>query len=780
MKKSKIVSLIIVIFICLSTVSYAGNLQKNFNSNGYTAITETTKTENMEQSSCALVIRKNNNKLTTSVNGASHSFEIIDGMFIDTKNTNNTIFSIKIKSADGTKEYATLSNSISYLEEEDVYLISLSTGGADISYDDLVFEFEMRDESGTKLEPVIVSPGINNLDVQRNVVEKGEGFLAGLIALVKDGLGAVSGMVESLLTDLVLRFADGILYVVSRAVGEVVTIDRLIFNKVDKVNINYWTVSSTDNTVKGMMAKVVNPWYAVFYKIAIMVYMIVLIIVGIEVLLNSTAEKKAKYKEVIMSWVVGVAMLTLFPYVMKYIVVLNEAVVTTMEEYHSRDANTVASKNVPSIITVDSKTARESFGKSEFITLMTGVTFEDAVNISEINDAMMQTRLAAQETGRFVLTAVYVIMIGQMIILLFMYYKRAFMLAFLVTIYPLIAMTYVVDKLGDKKAQSFGIWFKEYIVNVIVQMFHAVVYILIVGTGFKSYMLTGGQNWLFMIISVLFLFEGEKILRNIFGVKSSANTIGDLASGGLAAFGVYKSIKGLGKGSKSIGSESDNAINSEANDRINQRRAVPAIPTSAPEGAPATSTGQYTGNDPDGVNTSGFDAGAAEDVAMKNALERRLTRGMLSGGINFGAKAASGIIGTTYGMSKGSTGKGGLAQNAIAGGIAGRAVGEIAAKPFEAIANKGEQIHHGNKEARKIEQGDYDEKLGLNLASNGESIIPEDVDPNEIIGRHGESTQEIYRQALAEMTRVAASKGAARGRLAYQQYIERNTKRRGD
>ena len=68
-----------------------------------------------------------------------------------------------------------------------------------------------------------------------------------------------------------------------------------------------------------------------------------------------------------------------------------------------------------------------------------------------------------------------------------------------------------------------------------------------------------------------------------------------------------------------------------------------------------------------------------------------------------------------------------------------------------------------------------DEKLGLNVPQ--EALIPPDVNMDEIVGKHGESMQEIYRQALAEMHRTTARKGKAKGEMAFWNYIEHNTKK---
>lgn len=591
-------------------------------------------------------------------------------------------------------------------------------------------------------------------------------------------------MVEEIIVETLLKVGDGIFYIVSTSVGELVTTDAIVYNSVDKININYWEAGGA-GSVKSIMSEVVETWYPVFMTIAMVVYMVVLVFAGLQVLLHSTAEKKAQYKEYLVSWVMGVMILCLFPYVMKYTVKLNEAAVGAMASYVSYAPPAV---NKPAILN-DSSAAMKIFGKIEFVEKMTGLGSISTSNVSSITDPMLQTRAIAQLNVNFVLVVVYFILIGQMIVLLFVYYKRAFMLAFLITVFPLVAMTYAIDKMGDKKAQSFGIWFKEFVVNVIVQTFHAVVYVVLVNSSVSNYIATKGSNWLFMIISILFLFQGEKILRNIFNVNSSANTLGTLAATGAVMVGAASKLGG-GKSSNDVASGQDAADSKAAGLRQTARTTMGAGGTSVPQvmnqgggttTAPTPSTqgpenaGQYRGNDPDGVAPGGFDLGKAQDTVLQGAMARRLKGGLARGMVKGAGRTVGGIMGATYGLSQGDTADGKMLDNAIGGTYAGATLGEGVVSPISAGVNAIERRVSGNKLAKQIESGKMDENLSLNVPQ--EALIPPDVNMEEIIGKHGESMQEIYRQALAEMARTTARKGKAKGEMAFWNYIEQNTKK---
>lgn len=628
-------------------------------------------------------------------------------------------------------------------------------------------------------------------------LEAGEPGRLDFWGLLTNTENVIIRMVETILNDMLIPLGDGVLYLVSKSVGEVVTIDGLIFGDVKKVSINYFdTAGETGNSIKAIMRPVVNTLYNLFFQIAVIVYMMMLVVTGIQVMLQSTANKRAKYKEYMVSWLVGVCILMFFPFVMKYIIALNNAFVTSIGDYMGGKRKIItdeqrAEKNAR-LNEIEDGAACKLFGKDGFVELMIGSTYynthveiDDKIYIRKIPDVMLQTRVMAQKLGRIVLTIIYFILIGQTIVVLVMYYKRTFMLAFLITIFPLVAMSYAVDKAGDKKAQSFGIWSKEYIVNVIVQMFHATVYALLVGGGVKTFIETEGSNWMFLIISTLFLFQGEKILRNIFNIKSSANTIGDLAATGVMVYGVAKKISDL-KPSKDKGQGKDGQDERDARNRLNENRAQRTIQQANPinteadeGGAPSNrqeltgpaNAGQYTGNDSEGVEHTGYDGSTAKDSVVANALKRRLTKGSLSGVANSAGKGMGFIMGATYGMSKGDTGKGGLLGEAFVGATAGKAIGEGLNKPLVSALNKVEQVRYGNKLAEKIENGDMDAALTLG------NMPPPNIDENKIIGENGETVQEIYRQALAEMARITARKGKAKGELAYWTYIDKHTKK---
>ena len=703
------------------------------------------------------------------------------------KNGERQKFSYKIKNGEDDIKTSLINNS-----DGSVY-VKLPSG---VTYDDL--------QNSTLVvgdEEISLKSG-NIYYEQREVTEGDKTWLGNLWGLITDTVNTVVNLVEATINNILLPFGDGFLYEISRSVGEQVTIDGIIFNSVEKVDANFWATGS-NGSVKNILSKVVTYWYNVFRKIAIVVYMITLVGIGISIMLNSTAQKKAQYKESLMSWVVGVAILFLFPYVMKYTIELNNAVVGKMQKEVQSDGISTSTDNdpdkQPTFGTISDTEALKTFGNDDFIFMMSGKYCIDKngnMDPTKINDTMMRTRLLAQKTNKIILTVIYFILIGQTSVLLFAYYKRAFMLAFLITIFPLVAMSYAIDKLGDKKAQSFGIWFKEYIVNVIVQMFHAAVYVLVVNASVNSFLETNGSNWLFMILSVLFLFEGEKILRSIFNVKSSAGTLGDLAVTGATVMTVATKTAGLFGGNKN---SNDLSANDQKHEKEIAQRSQAATAAQNAKAEPQSTDIQADGGSTAIVANSDDNKKAneskplpsdvssvsqsARDAVAKKVYERKKKGRKLSlSNVNRTLATGAGtLIGASYGLA---TGKG--AGDVFNWAEKGKAVGRTVGQPVSAALSKVDNLYTGMMMQRDINNGEMDQELGIEDAARlsaeelsraqaeaeARAANGEDISVDEVIAQYATKKQEIIRRALAAYANRTARKGEASGRLKLEKYID--------
>ena len=343
--------------------------------------------------------------------------------------------------------------------------------------------------------------------------------------------------VEKMFAMLVNGIANALNYIVARAIGQQVVIDDLVFNEYPPTRIDYFKGAGAtgiseiiwgDGTMPGLSVTVVE-CYSFFRSIAIIGYMIMLIYMGIRILLASTGQSVSHYKTLFMYWVTGVAILFLYPYVMKYTIKLNDGFVATVSANRS-NYNVAPTRNSMKPISTSS---------------FEDIDFSENAFESNGSDYMSQIANDANQGKRFAMALVYLILTWQLITLIIHYYKRVFMVGFLIAIFPLVVLFYALDKIGDGKSQAFNHWNKEFMLNVLIQSFHAVVYVFVCGSIYASYSANTGIDYILVIIGSTFLFTGEEIIKKIFSQSSPAGgvkSLKDTAAGTMAKVAVAKGI----------------------------------------------------------------------------------------------------------------------------------------------------------------------------------------------------------------------------------------------
>ena len=309
-------------------------------------------------------------------------------------------------------------------------------------------------------------------------------------------------------------------------------------------------------------------------------------------------------------------------------------------------------------------------------------------------------------------------------------------------------------------------------------MFHAVVYVLITGAGIKLYMTNGGKSFIFMMLCIFFLFEGEKILRSIFGIKSGANSMADLAASGAIVWGMAKKSKELlKKDSDDIGSEEDKKAAEEAKRRMKNRsnkekednaRAIAALEERRENEEDTRSYGEYQGeqNERQGVRSQEYSDQAAMDYITAERMNRKKWyTSALKKGVVVAGKATGVTLSTTRALADGKTNLG-----EVVGSIsAGEAAGKTLVSPIALAIDKVENKVIDSKISREIASGDLNEKLGLdNIRIN----LNDDVNPEDYEKKLTNRT-EAYSKALEEYARRG---GGAKGEIAYYDYLEDNLK----
>lgn len=379
--------------------------------------------------------------------------------------------------------------------------------------------------------------------------------------------------VEEMFASMLNGIATAINILVGKALGRSVTIDDLVFDDYPDTKLSYfaktrpsddasdiiWGVRASGSTAddgKGGLHETINQWYRFFRSIAIIGYMIILVYMGIRIMLSSTGKGVAQYKSLFMYWVMGVIILFFYPYVMKYAIELNVAFVKMVKS--SRDV-------IIGGVSIKSSAVR-SIGADDADNAMELETFDDPPFDDSGTDYMTRISKSASTYKRISLSIAYLILTWQLITLIIHYYKRLMIVGFLIVIFPLVALSFAIDRIADGKSQAFSKWNKEFILNVFIQSFHAIVYIFVCGTVYAAY--TKSYDYILVIVGSTFLFTGEEIIKKIFS-QAPSESMKSLAATAGSAYAAAMMVKGVASKTAKPFVGKDSVINKVRNYKAN-------------------------------------------------------------------------------------------------------------------------------------------------------------------------------------------------------------------
>lgn len=278
-----------------------------------------------------------------------------------------------------------------------------------------------------------------------------------------------------------------------------ISADDILFNRIPLTDIDFFDFSS-DNGAISSIRKNVAIWYSALRNLAIAILLVVLVYIGIRMTISTVAEQEARYKQMLTDWAVSFALVFLLHYIILAGIYVSDSLVELMD------------------------VSRESYINQ----------YNSNAKLIKVNDVMNSTLKEALKTASFCkgmgAAIVYTILCGVTFVFLVMYIQRMITIAFLIMISPLITVTYSIDRVKDKKSQALDNWLKEFMVNVLIQPFHCVIYLTISITG-MSLMDGSLGGSVVAILMTVFIFKAEKIIKAIFSVVDGGKSSTDMAWG---------------------------------------------------------------------------------------------------------------------------------------------------------------------------------------------------------------------------------------------------------
>lgn len=368
--------------------------------------------------------------------------------------------------------------------------------------------------------------------------------------------------------------------------NKIATLDVNFFNpnKYDPASTGIGTTGSKEQiSAAAQLQAVISQWYFTIRNFAIVALLSILVYTGIRIVISSSAQDKAKYKQRLVDWLVAMCLLFFLHYIMAFAVTITELITKSLngvnqqyiqiigpdndknlKDYHwnfqitKEDGET---EDITDNLWAEDSELFDTLHKNGFIIdgrmKEDGTTENDGYTLVWPTNLMGKARIEAQlkvdgEDGdntlirQFGFTIIFLGLVIYTVLFLFRYLKRLLMLAFLTIIAPFVAMTYPLDKMNDGNAQAFNMWLKEYIYNLLIQPVHLVLYTVLIGTAVSFV----ADNLLYALAAFGFILQAEKIMRKFFGFEKASTLAGGSALGGAMAMQGINMLRRIGKGKK--------------------------------------------------------------------------------------------------------------------------------------------------------------------------------------------------------------------------------------
>lgn len=365
------------------------------------------------------------------------------------------------------------------------------------------------------------------------------------------------------------------------------SIDKIFAGKVPAFDINFINPQNYDGDVERQeksisyqISDVIGKWYVTLRNLSIVILLSVLVYTGIRIVISSSADDKAKYKQRIFDWIVAMCLVFFMHYIMMFTVSMVDILNDTIGE---------TATSIP-------------------IRIMDGNTTEAEFNTNLMGLVRLQVQYN-DFTSQVTFTIFYVALLVYTVKFSWIYMKRLITMMFLTIIAPLVAMTYPIDKMNDGKAQAFNAWLKEYIFTALLQPFHLIIYTVLVGSAINI----AKTNPIYAIMVIAFIGPAEKLLRKFFGFDK-ASSPGMLSQagamfGGAAAWNMFK--KGVGfvadkrNGGKG-GSNGGNNVRTKGGNTVEDQNAPDGYDAFADGGRQTPNSGTSTSQESDDYSNRAF------------------------------------------------------------------------------------------------------------------------------------------------------------------------------
>lgn len=286
-------------------------------------------------------------------------------------------------------------------------------------------------------------------------------ILVGIIIIIPEGIS---------------RILEGIVNQGSGTSGSF-TIQNLLSGKYSLFNVNIFQQNTSNEYAIDLIKSNIAIWYYAIRNICVGLALVTLIYIGIRMAISSVAEQRARYKKMLADWLIGFILMFFIHYIFIFVMNISDAFIDLIGS---------------------------AMGGTD--------SFE-----GEIFNNTADSLWAAAGWNKLAFAFVFIMLLIYQIKFFIMYLTRLLKTVFLITISPLVCLTYPIDKVKDNKAQAFNNWISEILITILIQPVHLILYVVFVFSASEI----AKEIPILGAIFIMLLSNGEKIVRRSFKFKAT-------------------------------------------------------------------------------------------------------------------------------------------------------------------------------------------------------------------------------------------------------------------
>ena len=259
--------------------------------------------------------------------------------------------------------------------------------------------------------------------------------------------------------------------------------------------------------------RLVAMWYRVIFLLSVAAMLLVLIALGIKMAVASLASEKAKYKNMLVDWVVGMIIIFTIQMIMYAAIVFCEMTVDMV-----RKAGNEVNRHEINNMSMTEQNPDDM--NSDGTKIISNQEIEIDV-YEELRTRAYDPKLTVGMTGMIM----YMAMVYYAVRYTFMYLRRLLTLSILTIMAPAVGVGYAFQKVFTGRQMSFKKWLQEYILSLFIQVIHAIIYAVFISQALV-FSLQSISGMLFALVLIHYAFTLDKLFRKVFNFSSKS--LGDM------------------------------------------------------------------------------------------------------------------------------------------------------------------------------------------------------------------------------------------------------------